>query len=53
MKRPFLSSAFVMATATPQKKRVSGERALMMLSVSEQDDMVTATVSPAAWLGKA
>ena len=45
--------AFVMATATPQKKRVSGERALMTLSVSEQDDMVTATVSPAAWLGKA
>lgn len=42
--------AFVMATASQQKKRISGEKALMTLSVTEQDDEATATVSPAAWL---
>jgi len=41
--------AFVMATLKPEKKRVSGEKSLMTLSVTEGDPAV-ADVRPADWL---
>lgn len=41
--------AFVMATASPAKKRISGEKSLMILEIS-QDEPGTATVRPADWL---
>ena len=41
--------AFVMATAQPDKKRVSGEKALMTLTV-EDGEPATAAVRPAEWL---
>ena len=41
--------AFVMATREPEKKRVTGEKSLMILSISG-DDEETATVTPAPWL---
>ena len=41
--------AFVMATATPEKKRISGEKSLMTLSVTE-DEPAEALVRPAEWL---
>lgn len=41
--------AFVMATAHPQKKRVTGERALMILE-EMADEEITAKVRPADWL---
>lgn len=40
--------AFVMATAAPEKKRISGEKALMLLEMPE--DQSTALVRPADWL---
>ena len=42
--------AFVMATLTPEKKRVSNAKALMTLDVLELDDQEIASVKPAAWL---
>ncbi|MBQ8653622.1 MAG: pur operon repressor [Clostridia bacterium] len=41
--------AFVMATAKPEKKRVTGEKSLMILDVIGED-METASVTPAPWL---
>ncbi len=41
--------AFVMATVSPEKKRVSGEKALMTLTVEDGDPAV-AFVRPAEWL---
>ena len=41
--------AFVMATAEPEKKRVSGEKSLMILDISPEENGA-ATVRPAAWL---
>ena len=41
--------AFVMATVSPEKKRVSGEKALMTLTVEDGDPAV-ASVRPAEWL---
>lgn len=41
--------AFVMATATPAKKRITGEKSLMILDIG-QDESDTATVRPADWL---
>jgi len=41
--------AFVMATVTPEKKRISGEKSLMTLSVTE-DEPAEALVRPADWL---
>ena len=41
--------AFVMATVSPEKKRVSGEKALMTLTV-EDGDPAGASVRPAEWL---
>ena len=41
--------AFVMATAAPEKKRVSGEKSLMILDISPEENGA-ATVRPAAWL---
>ena len=41
--------AFVMATARPEKKRVSGEKALMTLEIAPGDP-ARAVVKPAAWL---
>ena len=41
--------AFVMATATPEKKRISGEKALMTLEVTN-DETPVAVVRPAEWL---
>ena len=42
--------AFVMATAAPEKKRVTGEKALMTLEIRRSGDESTAVVKPAAWL---
>ena len=41
--------AFVMATVTPEKKRISGEKALMTLEVTDGEPPV-AIVKPAEWL---
>ncbi len=41
--------AFVMATATPGKKRVEGEKALMVMDVAAGDPPVL-TIKPADWL---
>ena len=41
--------AFVMATVTPEKKRISGEKSLMTLFVTE-DEPAEALVRPAEWL---
>ena len=38
-----------MATVSPEKKRVSGEKALMTLTVEDGDPAV-ASVRPAEWL---
>ena len=40
---------FVMATSAPEKKRVAGEKSLMILDISH-DEPETATVTPAPWL---
>lgn len=46
--------AFVMATATPAKKRVSGERSLMVLDIiQDENENEEAVVRPADWLMKA
>ena len=42
--------AFVMSTAAPEKKRVSGEKALMTLEVTDGEPPA-AVVRPAEWLG--
>lgn len=42
--------AFVMATASPEKKRVAGERSLMTMEIKRSGDEATALVRPAAWL---
>ena len=47
-----IGMAFVMATAAPEKKRISGEKALMTLEVQD-GDRPTAIVRPAEWLGSA
>ena len=41
--------AFVMETATPEKKRISGHKSLMVLSISD-DEPAAATIRPADWL---
>ncbi len=41
--------AFVMATAAPEKKRISGEKALMTLEVTDGEP-ASAVVRPAEWL---
>ena len=41
--------AFVMATAAPEKKRISGEKSLMTLEVTDGDPPA-AVVKPAEWL---
>jgi purine operon repressor len=41
--------AFVMSTAEPEKKRISGEKALMTLKVTDGEP-ASAEVKPAAWL---
>ena len=41
--------AFVMATEAPEKKRISGEKSLMTLSVADGEPAV-ARVRPSAWL---
>ena len=41
--------AFVMATDAPEKKRISGEKALMTLTVADGEPAV-AQVRPAEWL---
>ena len=40
---------FVMSTAQPAKKRVQGEKALMVMEISQEDNPV-AKVQPAQWL---
>ena len=43
--------AFVMETSTPGKKRISGQRSLMILDIDENDpEAETAVVRPADWL---
>ena len=42
--------AFVMATATPEKKRVQGAKSLMVLDVTSSDDHAVARIRPADWL---
>ena len=44
-----IGMAFVMATAAPEKKRISGEKALMTLEVTDGDP-AEAVVRPAEWL---
>lgn len=44
-----VGSAFVMATTTPEKKRITGEKALMTLEITGEDKD-TAVVKPAEWL---
>ena len=41
--------AFVMSTAKPLKKRVTGEKSLMVLDISD-DDQPVSTLKPADWL---
>ena len=41
--------AFVMATASPEKKRITGEKALMTLEVTDGEP-AAAVVRPAEWL---
>ena len=41
--------AFVMATAIPEKKRISGEKALMTLEI-QAGETARAIVRPAEWL---
>ena len=41
--------AFVMATVAPEKKRISGEKSLMTLRVTDGEP-ATAVVRPADWL---
>ena len=43
--------AFVMATVTPEKKRISGEKSLMTLAVTESEP-AQAVVRPAEWLSE-
>ena len=43
--------AFVMATVKPEKKRISGEKSLMTLSILDGEP-AEAVVRPADWLGK-
>ena len=46
-----VGTAFVMATTQPQRKRIAGEKSLMLLDVTTNaDDTQTAIVRPAAWL---
>ena len=40
---------FVMATARPEKKRIQGEKALMVMEIT-QDENPVAKISPADWL---
>ncbi|MBR4711909.1 MAG: pur operon repressor [Clostridia bacterium] len=42
--------AFVMETAAPEKKRISGEKSLMSLSIRRTGDEASALVKPAEWL---
>ncbi len=42
--------AFVMETAAPEKKRISGEKSLMSLSIRRTGDEAVAVVKPADWL---
>lgn len=44
-----IGMAFVMATAAPEKKRISGEKSLMILDITDGEEQ-TASVRPAAWL---
>ncbi len=44
-----VGTAFVMATATPEAKRIQGEKALMVMDV-QPDDPTSIRVTPAAWL---
>lgn len=44
--------AFVMETLTPEKKRVSGQRSLMVMDMLEVEDDQIASVRPAPWLAK-
>ena len=45
-----LGMAFVMETAAPEKKRVTGQRSLMVMDMLEVDDEQIASVRPAKWL---
>lgn len=45
-----MGMAFVLATATPEKKRVSGEKSLMVMDMIEFEDQSIASVKPAPWL---
>ena len=44
-----IGTAFVMSTATPQKKQIENERSLMVMDV-DPTDPATLTVRPAEWL---
>ena len=43
--------AFVMATMTPEKKRITGEKSLMTLAITDSEP-AAAVVRPAEWLGE-
>ncbi len=42
--------AFVMATASPEKKRITGAKSLMTLDIRRVGDDAVSVVKPAAWL---
>ena len=46
-----VGTAFVMATAQPEHKRITGEKALMIMNV-ERDNPESLTVEPADWLAQ-
>ena len=48
-----VGKAFVMETAAPVHKRISGEKSLMVLDITHlDDDTEAASVTPAPWLKK-
>ena len=47
-----VGSAFVVETAAPNKKRIAGQRSLMMLDFEAGEDADVAKVTPADWLAE-
>lgn len=45
-----IGMAFVLETVTPEKKRISGEKSLMVMDMIELEDQTIASVKPAPWL---
>lgn len=45
-----VGACFVMATAAPKRKRITGESSLMVMEINEFEDMEIASVRPSEWL---